>query len=340
MSWASEELKSVNLGNERLNRRLVQIVEDLASCPESSVPQASRSSAALQAMYRFWSNRRISADAILAAHRESTIERIEGYPIVYAIQDTTDLDYTAHPATKGIGKLTGKTRRLKLHSVLCVDYSGIPVGVIHQQVWGRAISRSESKRRQIEEKESYRWIESLRLTEQSVPGTTRVITIADREADIYELFAAPRRWNSELLIRVFHDRQVQSAGNEAVEPLMAVLQRTEIGGVVDLELQRTPRRKARTARISVRWAQVTLQPPLAHPGRNDLPCVPVQVVWADEETPPTEQERVSWLLVTTLPVWTFQQASGVLKSYSLRWLIELNQPQCHHTSVSVQACVS
>lgn len=73
MSWASEELRFANLGNERLNRRLVQIVEDLAACPESSVPQASRSAAALQAMYRFWSNRRISADQILDAHRQSTV---------------------------------------------------------------------------------------------------------------------------------------------------------------------------------------------------------------------------------------------------------------------------
>lgn len=264
MSWVSEEMRSVNLGNERLNRRLVQIVEDLAACPESSVPQASRSSAALQAMYRFWSNRRIQADQILAAHRQSTIDRIEGYPIVYAIQDTTDLDYTAHPATKGIGKLTGKTRGLKLHSVLCVDSTGIPFGVIHQQVWGRPVVRSENKRRQIEEKESYRWIESLRLTEQYVPETARIVTIADREADIYDFFALPRRWNSELLIRVFHDRQVQQAENDTVESLSTVLARTEIGGYLDLELQRTPRRKARRARLSVRWAQVQLQAPNGH----------------------------------------------------------------------------
>lgn len=321
MSWASEELQSVNLGNQRLNRRLVQIVEDLASCPESSVPQASRSPAALQAMYRFWSNRRISAADILAAHRASTIERIETYPIVYAIQDTTDLDYTSHPATEGIGKLTGKTRGLKLHSVLCVDSAGIPFGVIHQQVWGRAIARSESKRRQIEEKESYRWIESLRLTEQYVPETTKVVTIADREADIYDLFASPRRWNSELLIRIFHDRQVQQAGSETVEPLSIVLKRTDIGGYLDLELQRTPRRKARQARLSVRWTQVRLQAPTGHSAPTSS-SVAVNVVWAYEETPPNEKERVSWLLVTTLPVWNFERASEVLKSYSLRWQIE------------------
>jgi hypothetical protein len=57
MSWASEELDHTNLGDARRNRRLIEIVEDLAASPESSVPLASRSPAALQGMYDFWSNR-------------------------------------------------------------------------------------------------------------------------------------------------------------------------------------------------------------------------------------------------------------------------------------------
>lgn len=41
MSWASEELGETELGDKRRVRRLVKIVEDLASSPESSVPLAS-----------------------------------------------------------------------------------------------------------------------------------------------------------------------------------------------------------------------------------------------------------------------------------------------------------
>ncbi|MBD1821141.1 hypothetical protein H6F51_01215 [Cyanobacteria bacterium FACHB-DQ100] len=48
MSWAHEELESVNLGNQRLNRGLVGIVEDLAARQESNVPQASRSPTVFQ----------------------------------------------------------------------------------------------------------------------------------------------------------------------------------------------------------------------------------------------------------------------------------------------------
>ena len=147
-----------------------------------------------------------------------------------------------------------------------------------------------------------------------------VVTIADREADIYELFATPRRWNSELLIRIFHDRRVQQADCDAVERLSEVLARSEVGGYLDLQLQRTPRRKARVARLSVRWVRVWLQLPV-HQERKATK-IAVDVVWAYEEQAPTEVERIPWFLVTTLPVWDFRRASEVLKSYTLRWLIE------------------
>ncbi|MBW4617612.1 MAG: transposase, partial [Desmonostoc vinosum HA7617-LM4] len=38
--WAESELQQADLGDARRNKRLVRIVEDLASQPASSVPQA------------------------------------------------------------------------------------------------------------------------------------------------------------------------------------------------------------------------------------------------------------------------------------------------------------
>jgi hypothetical protein len=96
MSGASEELALSRLGDQQLNRRLVTIVEDLAARPGASVPMASRDSAALQGMYDFWSNRRVSGAGILAGHQASTIERIRQEKVVLAIQDTSELDYSEH----------------------------------------------------------------------------------------------------------------------------------------------------------------------------------------------------------------------------------------------------
>ncbi|MFB2971823.1 transposase DNA-binding-containing protein, partial [Aerosakkonema sp. BLCC-F183] len=88
MSWAAEELKAAELGDKRRNKRLIKIVEDLASSPEESIPQASRDAAAVQGAYDFFDNPRIKASDILAAHTKSTIERAKQNSLVLAIQDT------------------------------------------------------------------------------------------------------------------------------------------------------------------------------------------------------------------------------------------------------------
>ncbi|MBD2181895.1 transposase [Planktothrix sp. FACHB-1355] len=131
MSWAAAELKTAKLGNKRRNQRLIKIVEDLASKPSSSIPQACRNAAAVQAAYDFFSNPRIKASAIIAAHRESTIERALEHPLVLAIQDTTELDYSHHRHKQGLGPISNsKANGLKLHSVLCVSDEGVPLGLL------------------------------------------------------------------------------------------------------------------------------------------------------------------------------------------------------------------
>ncbi len=100
MSWAAEELKDADLGDLRRNRRLIRIVEDLSEQPQASVSQASRDAAAMQGVYDFWSNPRISAESILAGHQQRTIERIRAHETVLAIQDTSELNSAPIDAPK------------------------------------------------------------------------------------------------------------------------------------------------------------------------------------------------------------------------------------------------
>lgn len=107
MSWAAAELSNVALGDERRNRRLIKIVEDLSARPGKSIPQASRDEAAMQGMYDFWSNPRVKAEAILSGHRTSAVARISAEAVVLAVQDTSELDYSEHRrGTSGLGSLS------------------------------------------------------------------------------------------------------------------------------------------------------------------------------------------------------------------------------------------
>ena len=136
--------------------------------------------------------------------------------MILAIQDTTDLNFTHHPSKtleKGFGPISSQAYvlGLKVHSILGVTAAGVPLGLLHQQVWARDAKKRKAKRRrqrQLKNKESKRWLTGLVATELSLPESPTVVTIADREADIYDLFALERRKNSHLLIRGTHNRRV------------------------------------------------------------------------------------------------------------------------------------
>lgn len=323
MSWVSEELSGANLGDVRRTRRLIRVVEDIAGQPTASVPQASRDAAALQGMYGFWSNCRVDAKAIIAAHAQKTIERMAGETTVLAIQDTTELDYSHHRSTRGLGGISkAGARGLKVHSVLATSAEGVPLGVLHQQVWSRpATRRSEEQRRVlIEQKESRRWLTSLEVTGQLVPSTIRVITVADREGDIYELFAQARPANSEFLIRAAQNRNTKAAPSDVeMQPLLSAVRSTAWLGEQSLALQRTPRRAARNVRLSLRYTRLWLQPP--EPLRHLAP-IAVTALLAEELYPLPKEPPVRWLLLTTLEIADVAMAQQCLIWYSRRWAIE------------------
>jgi len=324
MSWAAQELKKANLGDKRRNRRLVAIVEDLVAQPNETVPQASRDTAAMQGIYEFWANPRIKASEILAAHTSSAVERLQGHSTILAIQDTTELDFSDHRAKRGMGKLSKATAKgLKVHTILSASVEGVPLGVLHQKVWARNKSKpSSEQRRAVQSKESQRWLESLKITQDLMPTPTRVITVADREADIYSLFALAEREKSDFLVRAAQNRNTKSGMVCAeVIPLFEAMRQTPVIGQLSLELQRTPRRVARRAILEVKISKLWLQAPATN--QPFLPeALEVQVILAQEVNPPQGEKAICWLLLTTLNVNDFEQASECLKWYSYRWLIE------------------
>jgi hypothetical protein len=101
---------------------------------------------------------------------------------------------------------------LKVHSTFAVTTEGVPLGLLDQKTWARKLKQKgktkKKRKRSLFEKESKKWFTGLTATELSIPDETTVVTIADREADIYDLFALKRRANSHLLIRAQHNRQV------------------------------------------------------------------------------------------------------------------------------------
>jgi hypothetical protein len=199
---------------------------------------------------------------------------------------------------------------------------------LHQQVWARDIANLGKKhqrhKRAIKDKESQRWLTALAASQTLIPEEIVVVMVADKEADIYDLFMLPRRPNSEFLIRANHDRCVKKPTDEdqQLERLQQAVRQVPAWGQLKLERRRHPEREARTATLTLRTTTLQLQPPESHPERECLKPVSVQVILAQEDNPPPGVEQVRWLLLTTLAVTCFEDVVQCLRWYSYRWLIE------------------
>ncbi len=319
-AWAAQELELADLGDPRRKRRLIQIVEDLAAQPSASVPQACGSRAKTKAAYRFWDDAHVTPAAIQASHLEQTAARAQRKGQVLAIQDTTELDYADHPHTQGLGPLENVCQNgFKVHSSLAVSTDGVPLGLLDQQVWVRDGQQKKPRRqRATRDKESQRWLTAWTESQARLPAAVSVITVADSEADIFDLFATPRRVGAELLIRGTHHRRVDATAKYLWETLRA----QPVRNTFSLSVRRREGQPPRTAHLTVRTATVTIQPPRHHVKRAQVPPVTLNVILVEELQPPAGVSPIVWLLLTTLPIETWAQVQQAVTWYSYRWLIE------------------
>jgi hypothetical protein len=332
--WIEEEFGCAKLGDKRLVDRLMQLGESFAAQPTANIPQACATKAHTKAAYRFFNHPEISMEAILTPHFKSTEQRIRKHQTVLVVQDTTSLNYTGHTDTVGLGPINKKTGDksigLLLHDTMSFTPEGTPLGLLNVQCWARdpdkAGSKYERHRKPIEEKESIKWLHSYRAVCEVAARcpNTQLIVMADREADIHELFAnrLQNPKNAELLIRAEKSRRRKVADDEEqIQGLWPSLGAMKPAGLALVKVPSRHNRPGRTARLEVRFAAVTLKAPQR---KSDLPDVLLHAVYAKEIDAPVGVEHpLEWMLLTTLPVTSFEDAQTALARYTKRWGIEI-----------------
>lgn len=323
--WVEDEMMSLDLGDPRRKRRVVKLIEQLFSNPGASFPRACGTPADTKAAYRTLGSEEISAEEIRLAHARATVERTQGLERVIVVQDTTSLDFSSRPEIEGLGPLEKEgLRGLFVHSALALSPEGLPLGILHQQVWARDEEeqgkRHTRRSRHIEEKESFRWLEAGDVVESLLPADVEAWVAGDREADIYELFAMECRPNLHLVVRAAHNRKVKSSEGQY---LREAVERSEVVGEMEVAVPRSRKRKERTAKLEVQICSLALLPPRHHLGRKDLQPVPVNVVRVlEKETTPRGEEPIEWTIITTVPVQDRSGAVEIVEAYAQRWKVE------------------
>lgn len=327
--WAATEFADVELQDARLNRRCQELAVALGQQPTAYINQACEDWADTKAAYRFFGNtKKVTPTRISAPHQQRTVERMSRHGLVLAVQDTTFFNYSHHPQTEGLGEIGNKKQQQRgfgLHSTLALTPAGVPLGTLTQQFFTRPIGEpahtpQELQQLPIEQKESYRWLEAFEQTVALTPVGVEVVTVCDREADIYEMFVLAEEKQAPLVIRASANRLL---AEKEVRKLWTKVEQQPLAGQLTLHITANQQRSARQATVSVRFCQVTLKPPW-RPNQKKLPVITLNAILVREDNPPPEiEEPIEWLLLTNTSVQNFEEALRVVGWYGCRWQIEL-----------------
>ena len=315
MGWAADEFDGVDLGDKRLDSRLVKLFDSFSEAPESPINQACEDWAETKAAYRFFQNENVDVVPIMAAHRGKTLSRAAEHSTILALQDTSYFVYTNHPKTRGLGEISMKkgtnidkiySRGLVMHTCLAVTTQGLPLGLLDQKIFARKL-RPEHKRRgmggkpihddlPVEEKESFRWIEALDVT-PTTSARTQVVTVCDRECDFYDFFKAADKNGSSVLVRAAQNRTINRGSRYAeknIEKLWDhIASQPDVGSyAVEVaavkQTKHNKGRTARTAQMGIKFGEFKMNPPRNNPKHKTeiLPDIQLFAIHAMEINPP------------------------------------------------------
>lgn len=324
--WVARELRTLDLGDQRRQRRAGVILQARWEQPQASFYGSFNGWTAIKCAYDLVEHPRaeITLERLLAPHHEQTLARMAAEPLVLLPQDTTTLNYSGLRQTTGLGPLgEDKGRGLWLHTLLALRPDGVPLGLVDTQCWARPPQRPAGPGRNAlsaGEKESGRWLEALHQAAAAARRMpqTQVVVMTDREGDLYEMYdqvpLGPA--NLHAVIRAQHDRNLADH-----QKLWAFLAAQPVGQRRSLRLPRAHGQPARTAEVEVRWASITINAP-AVGCKKSWPPVSVWAVWVREVNPPAGVEPIEWMLLTDLPIANAEAAWEKVQWYCQRWGIE------------------
>lgn len=355
--FTDSEFANLDLGDERRSARLCTLAQRMFESPKQNIQSACQGWAETIGAYRLLNNKHVNRDAILAPHRDATVERARLHDCVAVAQDTTELDYTKKKSLSGTGPLTKERRGFHAHTQFVVTRDRLSLGVLGTHIYAREDEEFRRKRKHqpIEKKESYRWLQGYRQCcefAEELAGT-EVLSISDREGDIYEIYDCWRerlregKVAAQWLVRANQNRALldgdgkpllKEDGSGKITYLFEQAKRGRKLGEIQFEVKAAQQKKkvkgstvitqreARLVRQRITVCEVTPRPPYRAGGKkggNQPEPVSFHAVLAEEIDPPAGQEPIVWLLLTSRKIQNFEDARELLDFYLARWDIEI-----------------
>ena len=324
--WAEENFGGCDLNDVRRTRRAVNVARQMAEHPDGSSPAQAEDWGDLKAMYRLFDAEDATFTALATPHWERTRSVAQGR--VLLIGDTMETDFGIHRSVEGLGPTgDGDGRGFMIHSSLMVNAeSGEIVGLAGQDLFYRQPAPEGENSYQISQRprETDVWG---RVIDQVGPSTAgaQFIHVLDRGADNIDALCHCLQRRVDWVIRAaqLHRRVVDEQGKSM--SLRELMNKQPLCGSYELKVRAARKRPARKAKLQVRFAKACVKsgkrrtPYQREIGFKELTQYVVEV---REIRPPRGVEPLHWVLWTSLPVTSFDEAWQIIEYYEKRWLIE------------------
>lgn len=323
--WAEQIFGCADLGDKRRTKRLVQVAGDLSAHTGASLAASCEGNlAVVEGAYRLIENEAVEPDAIVEAGFRATALAAKDAQLILAVEDSTTLSYK-HSVRTELGDIGGPensvSKGIWAHSVMLLDAdTERTIGLIDQQRWIRNDEdrgkKHVRKKRPYEEKESFKWQQSSEnIGRRMGAQMAKIISVCDREADVYEYLQYQLVHNQRFVVRATQNRILLDDDRL----LFDALAEEPVSGTYTVKIPQRGGRKARTATLQVKRKTVAIQSPQRPGGRLDP--ITINILSAEEMSSHAE-DRLRWILLTSEPLETFEDCRTVLRFYELRWRIE------------------
>lgn len=316
-----------NFGDRRLEKAGIYLTQALIEEQVVCMRKLGGTAAGLKKIYRFFSNDKVTLEELSNSVSSKVVKSVEGQHVL-VIQDTTEVNYQNHAGrTRDLGPVgNGKDIGFFLHPALVVNaYDATCLGLSSVMCWQRTgESRENYKKLPIEEKESYRWIETALISKERLSLASKITIIADRESDIYEEWDRIPDDKTYLLNRICRNRKTKKG------KLYEELDSFDKAGSFEIEVKTRKNDKGKKtrsghkAKLEIRYGEVEILKSGNCTDKEASRSIKLRAIDVREikETVIDGEEAIHWRLMTTHEIQNFEDAKQIVQWYCERWNIE------------------
>lgn len=262
--------------------------------------------------------------ALMQPHWQQTREQATTSPVTLLVQDTTDIDLSHRHKISGRGQIGHERGRgFFVQTVLAVRPSPREVlGCIAQEPFVRIPAPEGEQRHERlkrHERETDVWMRQVALIGTANPANLWV-HVGDRGADLFPFFDACRQTQTHFLVRAAQNRRVEHNEEEGASSLDRARSWPSQASR-PLEVPARHGKEARSTHVHLAFGQMTLLPPRNDP-QTCKESLDVWVIRVWEEQTCEGEKPLEWLLLTSVPTTTLEQAWERVDWYRSRWLVE------------------